>query len=181
MISADVQAEGGQIIVASSESQEYVDMAKSKWKLQSLEMIGDPSVSMAQHLKSAGLLDVVISLPDPDSDAWTAGHPYQACYLNGVSQPATLVISEQREIWFSHAVVPKLSNTTGAAGRPVLKEVWQAVKNEKLGSIGTSTAPVSASSISKTGGADLPIRARAIFRAILMFVMIFIAVAFFRW
>lgn len=106
--------------------------AKAKWKLVSLEVLGDPSLSLARHLKATGLLDVCITMPDEATDPWTARHPYMSYYSNGCAQPATLVISREAEVWFAHTVVPSRSNGGGAVDRPFLGDVWQTIKQTKL-------------------------------------------------
>lgn len=73
-----------------------------------------------------------ISVPDPATDAWTAGHPYMRAYTNGVAQPATLVVTKEKEIWFAHTVIPSKENGGGAVDRPLLGDVWQQVKVTRL-------------------------------------------------
>jgi len=119
-------------MVVSSESQMQADKAKKKWKLHSLELLGDPSLSIARHLKEEGLLDVFISIPHVNHDPWAAAHPYMSYYTNGCAQPATVVVSKQKEVWFSHTVVPHKSNGGGAVSRPFLRDVWQEIKRTKL-------------------------------------------------
>jgi hypothetical protein len=129
------------VLVVTSESQKYADQAQKKWRLPSLEILGDPSVSLARHLKEAKLLDVFISRPDPDVEPWTAGHPFMRTYTNGVAQPATLVVSKDKEVWFADAVVPSPSNGGGAVDRPLLGDVWQEVQRDRLGKQVGSSRP----------------------------------------
>lgn len=140
-ISSDVIAAGGQILLVTSESQSMADQAKVKWHLPSLNILGDPSVSLARHLKQSGLLDVFISFPDRERDAWAAGHPFMYTYTNGCAQPATLIVSRDKEVWFAHTVVPGRKNGGGATDRPHLPEVWQQVRQCKLEGAGTSIDP----------------------------------------
>jgi hypothetical protein len=140
-ISSEVVAGGGQILLVTSESQTMADRAKVKWELPSLKIVGDPSLSLARHLKQSGLLDVFISIPDRERDAWTAGHPFMYTYTNGIAQPATLIVSRDREAWYAHTVVPERKNGGGATDRPHLPEVWQQVKQCKLEGAGTSINP----------------------------------------
>lgn len=141
---SEITAAGGQIFVVTSESQGMADQAKQKWKLPSLELIGDPSLSLARHLKTSGLLDVFISMPDPATEPWTAGHPYMKYYTNGCAQPSTLVISSEKDVWFAHSVIPHRTNAGGAVDRPDLSDVWRLVKQNHL-----------------NGGASIPIHASA--------------------
>lgn len=117
----------------TSESQKYADMAKKTWRLPSLEVLGDPSLSLARHLKKAMLLDVFISVPDPEIEPWTAGHPFMSNYSNGVAQPATLFVSKSREVMFAHTMVPSPENGGGAWDRPLLDDVWRQVLSTHLG------------------------------------------------
>lgn len=119
--------------MVTSESQKYADLAKKTWRLPSLALLGDPSLSLARHLKEAGLLNVFISLPDPEIEPWTAGHPFMSSYSNGVAQPATLFVSRSKEVMFAHTVVPSPENGGGAVDRPVLDDVWRQVSSTHLG------------------------------------------------
>lgn len=121
----------------TSESPKYADMAKKNWRLPSLAVLGDPSLSLARHLKEANLLNVFISVPDPDSEPWTAGHPFMSNYSNGVAQPATLFISQSKEVMFAHTVVPSPENGGGAVDRPLLDDVWRQVLSTHLGKSST--------------------------------------------
>lgn len=117
----------------TSESQKYADLAKKNWGLPSLEVLGDPSLSLARHLKEANLLNVFISMPDPEIEPWTAGHPFMSSYSNGVAQPATLFLSQSGQVMFAHAVVPSPNNGGGAVDRPLLDDVWRQVLSTHLG------------------------------------------------
>lgn len=138
-LSTEIEGAGGQILVVTSESQTYADSAKKKWKLPSLRMLGDPSISLARHLKKSGMLDVFISMPDLATEEWTARHPFMRSYTNGVPQPATLVVSKEKDVWFAHAVVPNMYNGGGAVDRPYLRDVWEQVKKSKLTVSGNSS------------------------------------------
>lgn len=132
-LSGEIKAAGGQILVVTSESQKYANEANKKWKLPSLQILGDPSCSLARHLKASGLLDVFISVPELATDEWTARHPYMFAYTNGCAQPSTLVVSREKQVWFSHAVIPSRKNGGGAVDRPILSDVWREVCQTKLG------------------------------------------------
>jgi len=145
----DITAAGGQILVVTSESQAMADAAKAKWKLPLLRLVGDPSISFARTLKTEGLLDVFISVPDAQIEPWTAGHPFMSSYTNGCAQPATLVVSRDYEVWFSHTVVPSTSNGGGAVDRPQLEDVWSEVQSKKLSSSGSGTIDANSPRIRK--------------------------------
>jgi len=108
------------------------DKARKKWRLPSLSVLGDPSLSLARHLKASGLLDVFISRADAETDPWTAGHPYMSAYTNGVAQPATLVVTRAKDVWYSHTTIPSSANGGGVVARPMLGDVWQEVRRTKL-------------------------------------------------
>lgn len=126
--------------MVTSESQKYADIAKKNWRLPSLALLGDPSLSLARHLKEANLLNVFISVPDPKIEPWTAGHPFMSTYGNGVAQPATLFVSQSKEIMFAHTVVPSPKNAGGAVDRPLLDDVWRQVLSTHLGKSSTFLA-----------------------------------------
>jgi len=124
----------------TSESQRYADQAKKKWRLPSLQILGDPSLSLARHLKAAKLLDIFISVPDPAVDPWIAGHPYMRNYTNGIAQPSIMVISKGMDVWFAHTVIPSPKNGGGAVDRPNLQDVWAQVRRTQLGKQGSSSS-----------------------------------------
>merc|ERR1712232_429159 len=72
------------------------------------------------------------SIPHVDVDPWAAAHPYMSYYTNGCAQPATVIVSKQKEVWFAHTVVPHRSNGGGAVNRPYLGDVWQEIKRTKM-------------------------------------------------
>eukprot|EP00930_Biecheleria_cincta_P089812 TRINITY_DN79157_c0_g1_i1.p1 TRINITY_DN79157_c0_g1~~TRINITY_DN79157_c0_g1_i1.p1 ORF type:complete len:178 (+),score=21.70 TRINITY_DN79157_c0_g1_i1:442-975(+) len=123
--------------------------AQTKWKLPSLDVIGDPSLSLARHLKSSSMLDVFISKPDPVNEPWIAGHPFMSSYTNGCAQPATLVVSREREVWFAHTIIPSRQNGGGAVDRPYLGGVWQHIKQSKLHASGNATSAGSTNALRK--------------------------------
>lgn len=73
-----------------------------------------------------------ISVPDPKAEPFTASHPYMSAYTNGIAQPATVVLTREKEVWFTWTTIPNPRNGGGAAGRPYLGDVWAEIKSCKL-------------------------------------------------
>lgn len=168
----EIKAAGGQVLVFTCESQYYADYAHKKWEItKDVRFTGDPAVSLARYLKGSSLLDVFISVPDEVHEPWTARHPYMCTYTNGCAQPAYLIISKEREVWFTYTTVPDMTNAGGATKRPYLSDIWGEIKRAKLGTGEGANVPGAIDSTAlrrQGGGALIPPAVRMIFRMLLV-------------
>ena len=115
----DIRKRGGNITAITAQSQSKVDAVRQSWGL-TFNIYSDEAHVLADHVRERGLVNVALT--------------ERADYKFGVmTQPAVLIMNRQRDVLYTWAVVPTLSNVGGGTDRPVFKDVWHVVVDQMDG------------------------------------------------
>ncbi|KAL5328705.1 hypothetical protein ACEPPN_002207 [Leptodophora sp. 'Broadleaf-Isolate-01'] len=117
-LSPSILSSQGAPLIITSEPSSFLPETRKLTGYQG-DAIVDPGNELVGHLRERFGLEVAIS--------------EKKGYVNGMAQPAVLVVRREGEVLEKWAIVPGLMNLGGAKDRPELTQVWENVQAKLQG------------------------------------------------